>query len=288
VSQKLGNTPTIALQSYISPTVFSKWQMAAVAKADFPVAHFGSIGATVDWRNVPFDDTDDDVELEQTPQDVIDMLGFDPKDEAVQSIAKADLTPEDIADALEKAIMNNTRMIADVGANLVTSRLASYGFLSEAKADGTTTYKLSAILDDSVCPVCEALDGTEFDVDKALARVEMTLSMDDPEDLKVAAPWPDQSKDGVGEIDQSTAEELQAMGYDAPPFHPGCRCILVTVSDEELAQQVQEIPPEELQIEEPVDPVTLTIDEFEALTTAEKLKAVADGIAPEGWEDAKP
>ena len=27
VSTKLGNTPTVALQSYISPTVFAKWQM---------------------------------------------------------------------------------------------------------------------------------------------------------------------------------------------------------------------------------------------------------------------
>ena len=27
VSQKLGNTPTIALQSYIDPTVFSKWRL---------------------------------------------------------------------------------------------------------------------------------------------------------------------------------------------------------------------------------------------------------------------
>jgi DNA topoisomerase IB len=27
VAQKLGNTPTIALQSYISPTVFADWRM---------------------------------------------------------------------------------------------------------------------------------------------------------------------------------------------------------------------------------------------------------------------
>jgi DNA topoisomerase IB len=29
VSARLGNTPTIALQSYIDPTVFGAWKMAA-------------------------------------------------------------------------------------------------------------------------------------------------------------------------------------------------------------------------------------------------------------------
>jgi DNA topoisomerase IB len=28
VAQKLGNTPAVALKSYINPTVFSKWEIA--------------------------------------------------------------------------------------------------------------------------------------------------------------------------------------------------------------------------------------------------------------------
>ena len=52
-------------------------------------------------------------------------------------------------------------MVADIGANLTTSRLASYGFLAEASGDGVTTYKISSVNDDNVCPVCDALDGEE-------------------------------------------------------------------------------------------------------------------------------
>lgn len=59
-------------------------------KTDLPDVHFGSADdKPVDWREATPDSTpDDDVELEQTPQDVIDMLGFDPKAEAVQLIAE--------------------------------------------------------------------------------------------------------------------------------------------------------------------------------------------------------
>lgn len=198
---------------------------------------------------------------------------------SVQSIAKADLTPDEIAAALETAIMNNTRMIADVGANLVTSRLASYGFLAEANNDGVSKFMVSEVLDEATCPVCQAMDGRVFEVDKALARVELALSMEDPEELKIAAPWPDQSEEGVAELNDSTAEELQAMGYDCPPFHPGCRGILVTVADEELAETTKPITvlPEDASVFDDI----LSIEEFEALSAADKKKAIAAGIAPE-------
>lgn len=51
-------------------------------RIDLPEVHFGSADdKPVDWRKATPDEAPDDVELEQTPQDVIDMLGFDPKDE---------------------------------------------------------------------------------------------------------------------------------------------------------------------------------------------------------------
>jgi len=51
---------------------------------EFPRIAFGSLWAEkVDWRKIPevVDDEDpDDEELEKTPEDVIRMLGFDPKE----------------------------------------------------------------------------------------------------------------------------------------------------------------------------------------------------------------
>ena len=48
-----------------------------------PDAHFGPPAANpLDWRDEEFDDDapDDDAELEETPPDVVAMLGFDPLD----------------------------------------------------------------------------------------------------------------------------------------------------------------------------------------------------------------
>ena len=46
----------------------------------FPMAHFGSAdNETKDWRQIDLGD-DNDEELPKTPQDVIEMLGFDPSE----------------------------------------------------------------------------------------------------------------------------------------------------------------------------------------------------------------
>ncbi len=96
VSRKLGNTPAIALQSYINPTVFvaDTWTHASDIASKLyqpdstlgtegldmnepPYAHFGSADSKpVDWRKI--DDPDPDDEEIETPKDVLMMLGFDP------------------------------------------------------------------------------------------------------------------------------------------------------------------------------------------------------------------
>ena len=45
-----------------------------------PEVHFGNEpAADIDWRKVKDDESpDDDEQLKETPQDVIDLLGFDP------------------------------------------------------------------------------------------------------------------------------------------------------------------------------------------------------------------
>ena len=52
--------------------------------SNFPEVFFGSVDSPLpDWRADEEDDDDpDDEELEQTPADVVGVLGFDPKDES--------------------------------------------------------------------------------------------------------------------------------------------------------------------------------------------------------------
>jgi hypothetical protein len=199
------------------------------------------------------------------PNQIKSALGnsgkFDPKQSditksALQSIAvkKIDMSAEEIGAALSAAVMNNTTMLADVASNVATSRLASYGFLAEAQYDSVGGYQISAILDDRTCPVCLTMDGTVFDggVGLALTRLERSLATDDPNDLKLLAPWPNQDKESVKELNDSTPDDLHDLGYDAPPFHPYCRCILVPIGDAEAsytttpeALDTSEVLPEE-------------------------------------------
>lgn len=50
---------------------------------DYPQVIVGEIGAeSPDWRKMPAEDDPDDEELEETPEEIVAMLGFDPLDAA--------------------------------------------------------------------------------------------------------------------------------------------------------------------------------------------------------------
>jgi hypothetical protein len=52
------------------------------SKDSLPEVHFGEINdKPIDWRKANLKDTEDDDELlDETPDDVIDLLGFDPRE----------------------------------------------------------------------------------------------------------------------------------------------------------------------------------------------------------------
>lgn len=64
----------------------AKHAAKAPAKLALGVAHFGTIrpedAAPIDWANAHDPPDPDDEDLAQTPNDVIETLGFDPKDPA--------------------------------------------------------------------------------------------------------------------------------------------------------------------------------------------------------------
>lgn len=138
---------------------------------------------------------------------------------------------DDLAAKFAAAVLGNGRAVMDIGANLTTSRLAAYGFLAEAESDGATQYQVSEVLDDRTCPVCVAMHGRTFSVSRAKAHLDMVMMLDNPEDLRSAAPWPKQNKASVAELEAMTDEEVEASNTATPPYHPGCRGILVPVGD---------------------------------------------------------
>ena len=113
--------------------------------------------------------------------------------------------------------------------SLHTSRLAVWGFAAEADLLGLTTYKLSAVLDGRTSAFCRAINGKVFKVDDARKSINEILSVQNPDDVKSLQPWPKQDKASMEKYAEMTPEELTAAGLHIPPFHPGCRTMLVRV-----------------------------------------------------------
>ena len=143
---------------------------------------------------------------------------------APPALLKADL---DLADALNAAVLGNGRALIDVGANLTTSRLVSFGFLDQAMALAIESYQVTEILDGRHCPVCEFMHGKTFQVSQEAARVEQVLQILDPAELRSAAPWPKQDVASLAQLRAMTPAGLQGAGYGSPPYHPMCRGQLV-------------------------------------------------------------
>lgn len=119
--------------------------------------------------------------------------------------------------------------------SLNTSRLAVWGFTAEAEMVGVTEYRLSAVLDGRTSEYCRWINGKTFKVADARASIESILSADDPEDLKTLQPWPKKDKVSMAQYKEMTPAELTAKNWHIPPFHPGCRTLLVKVGYEVIS-----------------------------------------------------
>jgi hypothetical protein len=135
---------------------------------------------------------------------------------------------QELARQMNAAVMGTGSGLMDAGANLATSRLVSYGYVAEAIETGVTTFQVSEVMDNRTCPVCRGMHGKTFSVEQAERRLFQQLQMTGDE-LKGAAPFPNQSKQGLRNLAGMTDQHLADMGWDTPPYHPLCRGILVPV-----------------------------------------------------------
>lgn len=130
---------------------------------------------------------------------------------------------------MEERISGAGDMVISAASSTHTSRLASYGFLSEAQLFDVKKYEISEQLDGRTCPVCQFMHGKKFDVDNTFERLDGILRIDEPAALKQAAPWPNQSKAGLTELRGMSNSQLQSRGVSFPPFHPNCRGVLMPI-----------------------------------------------------------
>ncbi len=140
--------------------------------------------------------------------------------------------PINLSNVVGAQVASAGRNTVNVASSLQMSRMAGFGFLSEASARGITTYKINEQLDMRTCPVCRRMHGKEFKVPDGLNKLNRQIRVTDPEDLKAMAPWPKQDKESLAEMDKMGPEQLRSLGFDTPPFHPMCRGLLKDVHQE--------------------------------------------------------
>jgi hypothetical protein len=133
----------------------------------------------------------------------------------------------DFLSILKNALVTTTRRVVSFGSNLFVNRLAGFGGLAESFRRDANTFQVSEKLDGKTCPVCRRMHGRTFSVPIALARIDAQLLNEDAMQLKAAQPFPRQSREGLVELTGLSKEELQARGWDVPPFHPHCRGVVV-------------------------------------------------------------
>lgn len=164
--------------------------------------------------------------IRKTVPPVIDEIFDERKNPILTKAADMELVAR-----LNKAVNGGGQMMASISANLTTSRLVSYGFLSQARADGVEVYQLQAIMDQRTSKICRALNGRTFSVNRAYTHLQNVLQITDPEALKSAAPWLKADSGSVDDYQHLNTHALEdKYGVLVPPFHPSCRTVLVQLS----------------------------------------------------------
>lgn len=184
---------------------------------------------------------------------------------------------------------DNSEQMVRMLSGLHTNRLATWGFLGEAKFLNFEKYRLSAIIDSKTSYFCEHIaNGKEFYVTDATDLIVRALSAE-PQDLKTIQPWVKSNKATLEELQGLSNQELVDRNLHVPPFHPWCRTILMRVD----AKQFYFTPtstkvPAEHEAEEGVSATIQDLPLFGALKQRKEAltKKTLDALGVKGGQKA--
>jgi hypothetical protein len=145
-----------------------------------------------------------------------------------EKIIKAALV-RSVEEMLASGVTRAGEAMVQLTAQLHTSRLSAYGFLVESQVMGYDRYQVNEQLDNRTCQICRMMHGKTFDVAPAFDKLDSLLRIDDPQDLKQLSPWPKQDANSLSRIAGMDEGDLVSAGWNTPPYHPGCRGLLVKV-----------------------------------------------------------
>lgn len=130
-----------------------------------------------------------------------------------------------LAGRINQAVASGTRVQSSISANLTTSRMVTFGALSQATAGGIKTYQWNAQLDGKTCPFCTGMHGKTFSVGVNLKALQQIIRSGDPEVAKAMSPWPRQTIANLNRLGGLSNAKLQEERFSMPPAHPRCRCV---------------------------------------------------------------
>ena len=88
---------------------------------------------------------------------------------------------------------------------------------------GYRAYRLDAVIDSRTTEVCRSLNGKEFWLADAVARLEK-LARVAPEEIAEQSPWL-----ALEDVDGMDSAALSKNGILTPPFHANCRTTMKLV-----------------------------------------------------------
>jgi len=180
-------------------------------------------------------------------------------DGVAQGLGRREISAR-LSGAATKELASRSGFYWEVVSAAFTTRGRSFSQVSGYAEAGIERLRIEAVLDEVTTNFCRSIHGKEFSVASGLRAFEQVEALEDPEQIKEAAPWvrETRNKDGttemwvrrggervsvgrvvesaVGRLDEigrfqnlRSANGLSELGVGLPPYHGLCRTTTVPV-----------------------------------------------------------
>ena len=105
------------------------------------------------------------------------------------------------------------------------SKARVYGQLNGMRQAGVKSFEVAGPNDSLTCDYCKEMLGRRFDLAVELTRLEEVISAG-PEAMQMVKPFL-KGRMQIEALQDASDDEVQALGFACPPYHPQCRHRLV-------------------------------------------------------------
>lgn len=179
--------------------------------------------------------------------------------------------------------------------NMHTSRAYQFGAIEFFNEHQIEKYQINEVMDTRICRICLRMHGKVFTTVSAMRKIERYRdAMNQPDIVRELFPFPDGEvldrlapqleeigrEAGVGipelsEVDNQTPDALRNSAFTMPPFHVGCRGVVVA-----FQQTITTSEPESKETPNVSDPVKATITDPMKLSYLDDVASMKAKVHP--------